>query len=74
MTVAVRAIIEDYAVPYMNARRILTRVFEDNIASRRVFEKNGFVFQGLGPELLRMPESRGGKKGFLCAMTWERKP
>jgi RimJ/RimL family protein N-acetyltransferase len=72
MTAAVHAIIEDYAVPYMNVRRIRTRVFEHNIGSRRVFEKNGFTFQGLGPQPLILPENRGGHGVFLGTLTWER--
>ncbi|ETS84430.1 hypothetical protein PFICI_02455 [Pestalotiopsis fici W106-1] len=74
MTAAVHAIIEDYAVPHMNVRRIRTRVFERNIASRRVFAKNGFTFQGLGPQPLILPEDRGGHEVFLGTMMWERKP
>ena len=45
MTAVIRAVVHDWAVPRMNARRICVSIVTGNIASVRVFEKNGFVLE-----------------------------
>jgi RimJ/RimL family protein N-acetyltransferase len=42
MTAAVKAMIFDWGVPWMNLRHIRVSAWSENIASVRVFEKNGF--------------------------------
>lgn len=42
MSAAVRAVINQWMIPHMNAHRIRVAVFEGNTGSVRVFEKNGF--------------------------------
>ena len=43
MTDAVGTVIEKWAVERMQSRRIQAAVYPENIASQRVFTKNGFV-------------------------------
>jgi RimJ/RimL family protein N-acetyltransferase len=45
MSAAVGTLIDSWMVPRMNARLIRVEVFSGNMGSRRVFEKNGFVFE-----------------------------
>ncbi|KAJ2930434.1 hypothetical protein H1R20_g6651, partial [Candolleomyces eurysporus] len=46
MTDAVKTIITKWAVPRMNAHKIVAGTFAGNIGSQRVFEKNGFKHIG----------------------------
>ena len=45
MSAAIGTLIRDWAVPRMGVRQIRVETFVDNIGSRRVFEKNGFVYE-----------------------------
>lgn len=45
MSLVIKTLIYSWAVPYMNARRWVTNTFSDNIASQRVFIKNGFKYK-----------------------------
>lgn len=47
MTIAVRELIRQWAIPHLGARYITACAFEDNIGSQRVFLKNGFVVSGM---------------------------
>ena len=49
MSAAIRTFIHDWAVPRMGVRQIRVETFADNIGSRRVFEKNGFVYEKTSP-------------------------
>lgn len=42
MSAAVATLLRDWAIPKMNARRMTVCTFTENVASVRVFEKNGF--------------------------------
>lgn len=42
MSAVVCAVINQWMIPYMNAHKIDAEVFEGNVGSVRVFEKNGF--------------------------------
>lgn len=68
MPVALKTLIEKFGVPYMNVHNVIGTFYEHNIASRRVFEKNGFVFEGITPEVEEIAESKGGVKGQKLAM------
>ncbi|KAG8892634.1 hypothetical protein FRB99_002561 [Tulasnella sp. 403] len=46
MTAAIRTVMEDWAIPCMGARRFEVDTLAENVASQKVFEKNGFVFAG----------------------------
>jgi len=41
MSAAVGAVIDQWMIPHLNAHKIRTGVYEGNIGSVRVFEKNG---------------------------------
>ncbi|KAI0375125.1 acyl-CoA N-acyltransferase [Pilatotrama ljubarskyi] len=45
MTTAIGTILREWAVPRMGVRQIRVETFTDNIGSRRVFEKLGFVYE-----------------------------
>ena len=49
MSAAVEAVIAQWAVPRMRARRFRATVLADNAASVRVFEKTGFQNLGIAP-------------------------
>jgi RimJ/RimL family protein N-acetyltransferase len=68
MSAALRVLLNEFMIPYMNAHIITGSYFEHNIASRKVFEKNGFVFQELIPDYLELPESKTGVKGTKVGM------
>lgn len=71
MTVAIGTYIKEWAVPYLNAHKIVALTFADNPASRRVFEKNGFVCEGTA--VLDMDLSlRGRKDTTVDILRWER--
>ena len=52
----------DYAFRHLNMHRIYARILEDNIASRKLFEKIGFVFEGKQ----RQAVFKNGKYNDLC--------
>ncbi|OSD03197.1 acyl-CoA N-acyltransferase [Trametes coccinea BRFM310] len=49
MTAAIRTLLDKWAIPRMGVRQIRVETFTDNIGSRRVFEKLGFVFEKTVP-------------------------
>ncbi len=63
MSAATNAIVHDFLVPYMNAHLITGSYFECNSGSRKVFEKNGFVFQEFVPDFYELLESKTGMNG-----------
>ncbi|OOQ83405.1 hypothetical protein PEBR_34816 [Penicillium brasilianum] len=70
MTLAVRTIIHDWAVPRMNVRQLKSWAFEDNPGSLRVFEKNNFVRGHTLKNWASVSESRGGGKKSIVLMEW----
>ena len=44
MTAAMRTMIDVWAIPHMGARRLSVGAMSNNIASQKVFIKNGFEF------------------------------
>ncbi|TDL25993.1 acyl-CoA N-acyltransferase [Rickenella mellea] len=70
MTAAIKAILYQWAVPRMNAKKAIGTVFKGNIGSIRVFEKNGFVMRGTVKNWGNIPEGRGGGKVDLHFMEW----
>ncbi|KAI0655203.1 acyl-CoA N-acyltransferase [Cubamyces menziesii] len=45
MTAAIKTLMQEWAIPRMGVRQIRVETFTDNIGSRRVFEKLGFVYE-----------------------------
>ncbi len=76
MPAVLKTVIEKFLVPYMNVCHITGAYFVSNRASRRVFEKSGFVLEEELPDLIELAESKTGVKGKkvgLGSMRWERK-
>ncbi|KAF2817809.1 uncharacterized protein BDZ99DRAFT_373962 [Mytilinidion resinicola] len=75
MPAVVRTMTEAFFIPFMNTHRISGGFFIHNLASRRVFEKNGYVFTGAFPNVFEMHESKAGIKGKMIdlgIMEWTR--
>jgi len=76
MPVALRLLIHEFAVPYMNAHLIKGIYLENNVASKRVFEKCGFAYQGRYADVVEIAASKtGGVKGVrvgIGLMVWRR--
>ncbi|KAI0361483.1 hypothetical protein OH77DRAFT_1417744 [Trametes cingulata] len=49
MTAAIGTILREWALPRMGVRQIRVETFADNIGSRRVFEKLGFIYEKTTP-------------------------
>ncbi|KAH9944275.1 acyl-CoA N-acyltransferase [Epithele typhae] len=58
MSVAIRTLIHEWAVPRMGVRQIRVETFEENLGSRRVFEKNGFVYEKTTPMERKLESGR----------------
>jgi RimJ/RimL family protein N-acetyltransferase len=71
MSSAVKAVIEA-GTKYLNAQMIQIHYFSENIASRKVFEKSGFVDFDFVPNAITMPECKGGRVVDLGVMRWYR--
>jgi RimJ/RimL family protein N-acetyltransferase len=63
MSVALNTLLHDFCVPYMNAHLVTVSYFEHNPASRKVLERNGFVFDQMKPDFFELPETKTGVKG-----------
>jgi len=69
MTAAVASVI-DFATVRMAAQTITATPYHGNIASVRVFEKNGFRLEETIPDVLQLPANRGGGKAGLHVLRW----
>ncbi|KAG9084645.1 hypothetical protein FRC07_013582 [Ceratobasidium sp. 392] len=70
MTAAIKAMVELWAVPHMNARKFRASTFPDNVGSQKTFLKNGFVFSGRVDGVVQFPESKGGR--LMDMLNYER--
>ena len=73
MTWALRTLLQKFAIPDLNVHHITGIYFGHNIASKRVFEKNGFIYRETVPNGATLPESKGGRKVDLGVLTWTRR-
>lgn len=64
MPATTRALINSWAVPYMNARRWIATTFSDNVASQRVFFKLGFTQTYTVPDIIDLSAKGRGIKGL----------
>ncbi|KAF4626171.1 hypothetical protein G7Y89_g11990 [Cudoniella acicularis] len=72
---AVRPLINVFLVPHMNVHIMTAALFEENIASRKVLEKCGFLFEELVADAIELPESKTGveeKNVGIGRMRWDR--
>jgi len=75
MTAVLGTLMEKWLIPYMNVYHMSGGCLEDNIASKRVFEKNGWIFVKFEPDRIELPEIMTGVKGKkfgLVVMKWDR--
>ncbi|KAH7103338.1 acyl-CoA N-acyltransferase [Auriculariales sp. MPI-PUGE-AT-0066] len=72
MTAAVRCVLEQWAVPRMNAHHVVVTMYLGNKASVRVFEKNGFRLIDDVPDCAEIMESKGGGRTGLHVLEWRR--
>jgi len=70
MSSAIRTIVDDWAVPYMNAHHIIATAFVDNIGSQRVFTKNGFKAKGTA-ETTKDLSYRGRTIKTIAVFEWK---
>lgn len=71
MTAVIKAVIDEWAVPRMNARVIKASAYADNRASVRVFEKNGFRLECELEDWAVVPRDRGGGVKSIVVLVWE---
>lgn len=75
MPAVVRTLLNDFLIPHMNVHHISCAFLEHNPASRRVFEKSGFSFVKIYPDVVELPEAKTGVKGKkvgLGVVKWDR--
>jgi RimJ/RimL family protein N-acetyltransferase len=70
MTAVLGTVMEKWVIPYMNGHHMYAGYLDHNIASRRVFEKNGWVFDKSEPDRIELPESMTGVKGKKFGAGW----
>ncbi|KAJ9250609.1 hypothetical protein DTO207G8_5986 [Paecilomyces variotii] len=70
MTAVVRALINEWAVPHMNARIIKVSTYVGNTGSVRVFEKNGFQMEHVLEDWSTVAENRGGGRASINVLGW----
>jgi RimJ/RimL family protein N-acetyltransferase len=63
MTAVLATLVEKWLIPYMNVHHMSGGYLDHNIASGRVFEKNGWVFDRFLPDYIELPEIMTGVKG-----------
>lgn len=73
MTAAIRVLIDVWAIPRMNCKRINATAFLGNVASVGVFSKLRFQMVGDQADAVRLPEGRGGQLVGLHIMRWSPK-
>lgn len=69
MSLAMKTLIHDWAVPYMNVRNLKCYLFKGNAGSLRVFEKNNFEKERILEDWVPVAECRGGRKSIVV-MRW----
>lgn len=77
MTAAVRALINGFMIPYINVHLLTGSYFEHNSASRKVFERNGFVLWKIVKDAFELQECKTGVQGKKIRgafMRWTRSP
>lgn len=75
MSAVLGTLMEKWLIPYMNVHHMSGSYMAHNVASKRVFEKNGWTFDRLEPDYVELPESMTGVKGKkfgVVVMKWDR--
>ncbi|CAI7579079.1 unnamed protein product [Penicillium glandicola] len=71
MSLAVRTVIQDWAIPRMNLHLLRGSFFIGNIGSLRVLEKNNFEEAGIFKDWAPASPSRGRGKMSIAVMEWK---
>ena len=71
MSVAVRTVIQDWAIPRMNLHLLRGSFFVGNIGSMRVFEKNNFEEVGTFTDWAPASPNKGRGKMSVVVMKWK---
>lgn len=71
MSAAIKTMM-DFAVPVMNVHHIIITAHVGNLASLRVFEKNGYTHLETLENCKKQQESKGGRLYSLAVMEWRR--
>lgn len=74
MTAVVKNIIEQWAIPRMNARHIIASAHLGNRGSVRVFQKNGFKSLPDVLDIVKIAENKGGGRTGLHVLEWRYEP
>lgn len=61
MTAAIKVLLEEWMVPYMGAKKFEVVTLDNNIASQKVFLKNGFEYCGEEKEMFNLNEMGKGE-------------
>ena len=68
MTAALRTLTDQWLIPYMNVHHMSGAYLDHNIGSKKVLEKNGWIFDKFEPDRIELPESMTGVKGKKFGM------
>ncbi|KAJ5960603.1 uncharacterized protein N7479_007753 [Penicillium vulpinum] len=71
MSVVVRTVIQDWAIPRMNLHLLKGSFFVGNIGSRRVLEKNNFEEAGIFKDWASASPNKGRGKMSIGVMEWK---
>lgn len=71
MTSAVKTVLHDWAVPYMNVHNLKCYLFDGNVGSLRVFEKLDFEKERTLEDWVPVAECRGGGKKSIVIVRWK---
>jgi RimJ/RimL family protein N-acetyltransferase len=71
MSAVVRAVMDEWVVPRMNARIIKVSAYVGNVGSVRVFQKNGFQIEHTLEDWAIIPENRGGGRKSIYVLGWK---
>jgi len=70
MSAALGTLLREWAIPRMNANTVHGIAFKDNVASVRVFEKNGFKMFDTVEDCVELSPSKGGGIAGLHFLEW----
>ena len=71
MSVVVRTVIQDWAIPRMNLHLLRGSFYAENTGSRRVMEKNNFVEICTKKDWAPVSPNKGGGKKSIVVMDWK---
>lgn len=70
MTLVMKTVLRDWAVPYMNVRNLKCYLFKGNTGSLRVFEKINCEKECTLEDWVPVDECRGGGRKSIVVVRW----